>query len=495
VEVVNQMLAKFVTLSDTNLVILNMNPEKEGYVQPTEEQLLAAVHAAQKMDLKPYVDNVKNEPLIPSLPKKGKIKKEEVGKFGTTLLTMSNGVKVVLKKTDFKDNEIVMRGYSDGGTGRYGVEDKYTLEVQSELVQASGLGEFTSTELQKALAGVQASVGTSLNSRSEYIVGNAVPKDLRAMFELIYLHFKPLKRDDKAVASKLAQLGQALRNQSLNPMKAFRDSLQTALYGDNPRLVLMEEEDLSKVSYDRALEIYHDRFADASDFTFVFVGNFDNDSIRAYAEQYLATLPVMKRNDAPVDNHFDIQGGMHLTKFAKKQEQPQCQLVMVRNASIENTLKNQVVSEILGEALTMRLLEVIREEMGAAYSVGSSASVSKKSDGNYRVLLQVYAPVKPEMLDTSRVVIEEELKKIASQGAEEKYTSKIKEYMLKTYKERDRENSAWIEYIEDYYREGLDEYTDYEKVVQDVTSDDVLLMAKHLLQSGNEITVIMTPEE
>lgn len=495
VDVVNQLLAHLVSLSDTNLVILNMNPEKEGYVQPTEEQLLAAVHAAQQMDLQPYVDNVKNEPLIPVLPKKGKIKKEEKGMYGSTILTLNNGVKVILKKTDFKDNEIIMHAYSDGGTGRYGVEDKYTLAMQSGLIGASGLGEFTSTELQKALAGVQVSVGTQMSSRSEYLSGSAVPKDLRTMFELIYLHFKPLKRDDKAVASVMAQTAQALRNQSLNPMKAFQDSLQTTIYGDNPRLVLLKEEDLSKVSYDRALEIYKDRYADASDFTFVFVGNFDNDSIRIFAEQYLATLPKVKRNDAPVDNHFDIQRGMHQTKFAKKQEQPTCQFVMLRNAPVENTLKNQVVSDMLGEVLTMRLLEVIREEMGAAYSVGSSASVSMKSDGNYRVGLQVYAPVKPEMLDSSRVVIDKELESISVNGTEDKYLSKVKEYMLKTYKEKERENSTWTGYFESYYRQGVDEYTDFERVVQEASSDDIRNMAQRILNSGNSITVIMLPEE
>ena len=494
VDVVNQLLAQLVSVSDTNLVILNMNPEKEGYVQPTEEQLLAAVHSAQKMDLAPYVDNVKNEPLIPVLPKKGKIKKEEAGKFGSTILTLSNGVKVILKKTDFKDNEIVMHAYSDGGTGRYGVEDKYTLAMQSSLIDASGLGEFTSTELQKALAGVQASVSTGFSNRSEYLSGNAVPKDLRSMFELIYLHFKDLKRDEKAVASVMAQTAQALRNQSLNPMKAFSDSLQTALYGNNPRLVLLKEEDLAKVSYDRALEIYKDRFADASDFTFVFVGNFDNDSIRAYSAQYLATLPVVKRNDAPVDNHYDIQSGLHFTKFAKKQEQPKCQLVMISNASVENTLKNQIVSDMLGEVLNMRLLETIREEMGAAYSVGSSAGVSMKSDGTYRVTLQIYAPVKPEMLDSSLLVIKQELQNVSVNGADEKYTSKVKEYMQKTYKEKERENSTWAGYFESYYRQGVDEYTDFEKVLQAVTSDDLSQMAKHILSSGNEITVIMTPE-
>ncbi len=303
VEAVNAVFAELVSRSDTNLVILSINPEKEDYTQPTEEELLVAVHKAQQTPLEAYEDKAKDEPLIPHLPEPGRIVAEEEGMYGSTVLTLSNGARVIYKQTDFKDNEIIMNAFSPGGSGRYGVEDKYTLAMESALVGASGLGDFTSTELQKALAGVQASVNPSIDARWEHLSGATVPKDLRTMFELTYLSFQPLHRDDKAAASVMEQMALVLRNQSLNPDKALRDSIQTTLYGDNPRLVLLREEDLDKVSYDRALEIYADRYADASDFTFAFVGNFDTDSLRAYTEQYIATLPTVERDDTPVDNH------------------------------------------------------------------------------------------------------------------------------------------------------------------------------------------------
>lgn len=482
--------------NDSNLVVLSINPEKEGYVQPTEAQLLAAIHAAQQAELEPYIDNVKNEPLIPELPEKGTIKKEKAGQFGTTLLTLSNGAKVILKKTDFKDNEVLMRAYSDGGTNRYGTEDKYTLNLAPALIGASGLGNFTDTELNKALAGIQASVSPTLSGRSEYLSGNAVPKDLHTMFELIYLHFGELKRDDNAATSALNQMKEMLRNQAANPMSSFRDSLQTTLYGaNNPHLVLLKEESIDKVSYDRVLEIYKDRFADASDFTFVFVGNFDNDSIRAYIEQYIATLPTVKRNDKPVDNHNNIQDGQHTTRFLRQMQEPQTAMVQYLHAPVKNTLKNQLTADILGQVLTTRLLQTIREDMGAAYSVGAACRLTEASNGSTRVNIQVQAPVKPEMCDTCLVVIDQELQNIANGAADEGDMAKVKEYLLKTYTEKERQNGAWLSYIEEYYRDKIDGYTDYQKTVQGITAADLASLAKLVLKSGNHITVIMLPEE
>ena len=496
VEMANQLFQQLVSVSDTNLVVLSVNPDKEGYVQPTEQQLLQAIHAAQQMDLEAYVDNVKNEPLIPQLPKRGKIKKEVAGPYGSRLLTLSNGARVILKKTDYKDNEVLMRAYSDGGTGRYSADDKYTLGQASTLFGASGLGNFTSTELDKALAGTQASVSASLSSRSEFLGGSSVPKDLRTLFELTYLHFQPLHRDDKAATSAINQLKEVLRNQAANPMRAFSDSLQTTLQGaDNPYLVLMNEECIDHVSYDRALEIYRDRFQGANDFTFIYVGNFDNDSIREYIEQYIAALPKVKRNDKPVDNHNNIREGEHFNRFQRKMEEPQTAMIQLFHAPIENTLKNQVTSDILGQVLTMRLLEIVREDMGAAYSISASSNIGKISDGSTRVNVQVYAPVKPEKCDSVLLVIDEELQRVAREGAEEKYTSKVKEYLLKSYTENERKNGTWLSYIEELERDHIDGYTDYQKVVQGITSADIAALAKKILDAKNHITVIMLPEE
>ncbi len=493
VGMVNALFSHLVSRTDTNLVVLCMNPDKEGYTQPAEDEILQAIHMAQEKELEQYEDNARNEPLISKLPKKGKIKKEEQGQFGSTILTLSNGVKVIYKKTDFKDNEVLMQAYSPGGTSRYGVEDKYTLRMASALIGASGLGNFTSTELQKALAGIQAGVTSSMGARSEFLSGSAVPKDLRTMFELIYLQFQPLKRDDKAVQSVMQQMALVLRNQSLDPMRALADTIQTTLYGDNPMLTLMKEEDLEKASYDRALEIYADRYADASDFTFLFVGNFDEDSLRVYSTQYLATLPTVKRDDSPCDNHFNIRNGEYSNIFEKKQEHPKCTMVILLKEDMPYTLQNGVVADIMGQVLDMRFIEVIREGMGAAYNVSCDAAFSRKSDGSYELHVQIFAPVKPEMMDTCLHIIVDELHDMSLNGAEDKYISKVKEYLLKTYTENQRENGAWISYLQDYYYNDIDKNTDYVSTVEAVTSEDLARMAAEVIGSGNRMTVVMLP--
>ena len=161
----------------------------------------------------------------------------------------------------------------------------------------------------------------------------------------------------------------------------------------------------------------------------------------------------------------------------------------------KNTLKNQVVADVLGQVLTMRLIEIVREEMGAAYSVNASCGISKISDGSCRTNIQIYAPVKPEMCDSALLVINQELQKIARDGAEDKYISKVKEYLLKTYTENERKNGTWLSYIEEQDRDQLDTYTNYQPTVQAVTSDDIAALAKQILEAKNCITVIMLPEE
>ena len=494
VEAVNSIFAQLISQSDKNMVILAMNPEKEGFVQPTEEQLLANVHAAQQMELTAYVDNVKNEPLISELPTPGSIVKESDKKFGFRELVLNNGVKVYMKKTDYKDNEIIMNAYSKGGTGRYPLEDKYTMELLDAYINASGLGNFTSTELSKALAGVQASCGPSLTELSEGLHGSSVPKDIRTLFELAYLHFQPLHRDDEAVESTMNTLRQSLRTRHINPMTALQDSIQRTLYGNNPRLVILEEEDLSKASYDRALEIYADRFADASDFSFYFIGNLDEDSIRTYACQYLANLPVVKRTDKQIENGLDFVKGTRENRFAQKQEQPQCYAVVAAFSKAKNDRVQKLAASFLGQVLSTRFLDKIREEMGAAYSVQASCGVGRAHLKEYRATLQIVLPVKPEMCDESLRVVDEIIEDLIANGVKDEELNKIKEHELKNLDESERLNGAWLRWFRTYMEDGVDNYTNMKQSIQNISSKDLTKIAKQILSAKNKATIVMMPE-
>lgn len=494
VDMVNATFAQLVSLNDSNLVVLAMNPEKEGYVQPTEQDLLNSIHAAQQMELTAYVDNVKNEPLVSQQLTSGSILKEKDTKFGFKELVLSNGVKVYMKKTDYKDNEILMQAYSQGGTGRYPLEDRYTLELLGTYINASGLGNFTSTELQKALAGVQASCSSYLGELSEGLRGQCVPKDIRTLFELAYLHFLPLHRDEAAVESALNSLRQTLQNRHINPMTALQDSIQTTLYGHNPRMVIMEAEDIEKASYDRALEIYADRFADASDFNFYFIGNLDEDSIRTYACQYLANLPVVKRNDKPVENGLNIVRGTRTNDFKKKQEQPQCIALTVHFNDTKNDLRQRLATDFLGQVLDTRCMDIIREEMGAAYSVQASCVVRETGVKKYQAILQFVLPVKPESCDTALAVVDQQIENLIQKGVTEAEMTKVKEHELKNIDEAERQNSNWMGWFRGYMEDGKDYYTNRRQMVQSITSADLQKAAKQILKGKNQVTVVMRPE-
>ena len=252
---------------------------------------------------------------------------------------------------------------------------------------------------------------------------------------------------------------------------------------------------MDKVSYDRAVEIYNDRFADAGDFTFIIAGAFDNDSIREYVCQYLATLPTVKRDARPMPGHVDFVKGSHVNRFQKKQEQPSTTMILANVAPVKYSLKNDQVIQILGEVLDTRLIETVREEMGAAYSTSTQATMQTQKDENkFSIVLQTYAPVKPEMVDTCLQVIHHELESIALNGIDEaKYLAKTKEYMAKTYQEGQRENDTWLSYLETFYRRGWDENTKYLETLQGITGKDVQKMAKQLLKSKNDFAVIMEP--
>ena len=296
VQAINQMLPQLITPTDSNLVVMIMAQDKEGKVHPTEKDMIAAVAAARAEKLEAYVDNVKDEPLLDvATIKKGKITKETENKtFDYKELTLSNGATVILKKTDFKDDEVQMQAFAKGGKSLYGEADYTNLKVFDTAIGMSGLGNFSSTELQKALAGKNVNADLSLANTRQYLTAHSTPKDIETMFQMSYLYFTNVKKDDKQFQNLMTQLDMALKNKSLSPDAVFSDSVAATTYGHNPRFNNIDVKDLKDINYDRILEIAKERFQNAGQFTFVISGNFDEQTIRPLIEQYIASLPATK---------------------------------------------------------------------------------------------------------------------------------------------------------------------------------------------------------
>lgn len=493
-EAYNQTFQELISRTDTNLVVLALNPDKEGLEIPTEQQLLDAIHSAQQLELEPWVDNVKTGPLISELPAAGTIKKMKAGPFDSKILTLSNGVKVVMKETDFKDDEIRMMAWSDGGNARYGSAERINLLAFDGVIGQSGLGQFTQTELSKALAGKQASASADVSERSEKFSGHSSKKDVRTMFELIHLYFQPRLKDLDAVGAYKESLREQLRNKSLNPISSLVDSIQTTLFDHHPMTIAMTEAEVDQINYDRILEMYADRFADASDFTFLFIGNIDEDSIRQLSEQYLANLPVVKRNDKAVDNGMRFHKGDLTNRYQKHMETPQTYIVQAWTGPIKLTVKNDVVIDMLGSSMGEVYLKKIREELGAAYSASANGSITRGSDDKPSYVLEAVFPLKPEMTDTCLQIVQQVLEDVAANGVSDESIVKAKEYMLKTYTQNLRENGFWAGRIGTLLRRGYDPYKDYEAIVSSVTNADIQKMAQYILKNGNRVRIVMEPE-
>ena len=493
-EVVNMVMKELVSKSDTNLVVLNFNNEKEGAVYPTEEGVKKAIAAARTAQIEAYVDNVKDEPLMTTLPKKGSIKKEvKNDRFGYTELTLSNGAIVVLKKTDLKKDQVLLRGYGYGGSGLYGNEDLPNLKMFNDVIGASGLGNFSRTELEKALAGKIASASMSLDAYREYINGSSTPKDVETMLQLVYLMFTNINKDQMSYDNLMQTTEVTLKNRLLQPENVFSDSLTLTLGNHNPRVKPLDLDDLKKVNYDRILQIAKERMANAAAFTFDIVGNYDEETIRPLIEQYLASLPSQKKVEKSKKIDTDFKGEV-INSFKHKAETPKSIAVMLwYTKDIAFTSENSIKASIVGQILSMEYLKKIREDASAAYTVGASGNLST-DDFENNATIYVYCPMKPEKADVALQIMRDEVQAL-TKGCDPDKLTKVKEYMIKSHADQLKQNNYWLTTIDMWRYKGVDFDKDYEALVNAQTPESIAAFVKDLLKSGHRAEVVMMPAE
>ena len=493
-EVVNMVMKELVSKSDTNLVVLNFNNEKEGAVYPTEEGVKKAIAAARTAQIEAYVDNVKDEPLMTTLPKKGSIKKEvKNDRFGYTELTLSNGAIVVLKKTDLKKDQVLLRGYGYGGSGLYGNEDLPNLKMFNDVIGASGLGNFSHTELDKALAGKIASASMSLDAYREYINGSSTPKDVETMLQLVYLMFTNINKDQMSYDNLMQTTEVTLKNRLLQPENVFSDSLTLTLGNHHPRVKPFDLDDLKKVNYDRILQIAKERMANAAAFTFDIVGNYDEETIRPLIEQYLASLPSQKKVEKSKKIDTDFKGEV-INSFKHKAETPKSIAVMLwYTKDIAFTSENSIKASIVGQILSMEYLKKIREDASAAYTVGASGNLST-DDFENNATIYVYCPMKPEKADVALQIMRDEVQAL-TKGCDPDKLAKVKEYMIKSHADQLKQNNYWLSTIDMWRYKGVDLHKDFEKLVNAQTPESIAAFVKLVLKSGHRAEVIMMPAE
>ena len=493
-EGINAMMKELMPANDSNLVVLNMNQEKEGAVYPTVEGLKKAIAEGRALQIEAYVDNVKNEPLIAQKPKAGKIVKEVAGKkFDYKELTLSNGATVILKKTDLKKDEVKLVSEGFGGSSIYGEHDFANIKMFDDVIEASGLGNFSHTELEKAMAGKIAEAKFVLGTDRANITGSSTPNDVETLLQLVYLYFTNINKDQESFDNTMKTTELMLNNKSLEPQAVFSDSVTVTLSAHDKRQAPLNKDDLKKVSYDRILQMAKEQTSNAAAFTFTIIGNFDEATIRPLIEQYLGALPSQKTIVKGKDVNKRFSGEVK-NNFTRKMETPKAIAVMVwTNEAMAYTLDNIVRADMMGQILTMLYTEKIREEASAAYSVMAFAGISRD---DYRTEGQVfvYCPMKPEKGDVATKIMLDEVNNMVKSVDQEKL-GKVKEYMLKHIDDQAKTNDYWIRQIGHLRDYGVDTHTDYKKTVEAQTPETIAAFAKELLKSGNRAEIIMMPAE
>lgn len=494
VEMIN-MAAKEL-ISDNNRVVSIMLPEKEGMTLPTEAEVAAALAAVDGEDIAAFVDEVKAEPLIPQLPAPGKVvKKENLDKWGAEKWTLSNGATVVVKKTDFKADEIVMDAQALGGTSALPDEYNATLKFLPMAQYQHGLGDYTYKDLQKYLQGKQCSVSFSFDDYTRDINGQTSPKDLPVMMELLYMGFTNFNITADEFAATQNMMTGILHNQENTPDYIFSKVASQELY-KNPRREPISTADISAAKLDQTLDIMHKMTANAADYTFFFVGSIDDKTFQPLVEQYIASLPgdAATAQKAPVfPEALAIKNGEKMFSTTTPMQTPQVYVLAMEYANVPYTAEERAAATVAGQILSQRILDKVREEWGASYSPGATASMQRVSNKyNSQALAQF--PMKPEMKAQVLDYLAQEFKDMATNVTPAE-VGKVTEFMIKMAKEQKEKNDAWVNGMAGEALNGVDIFTVAEEVYGKLTPADVQNFMKKLNDSDTYRVILLEPAE
>ncbi len=486
-DAVNQAFPNLI--SDKNRAIALFMPEKEGLQYPTKEEILKTLAEVEAEDIEVFKEDVNTDPLVPELKSKAKVKSVKDDFYGAKLITLSNGIKVHVLATDYAPNQIALKASSWGGNSLYPNEE-YLCAGNADMVSLGGWGSFSSTQLSKKLSGIQARVSPSVSDRTEGLNGSCVKKDFETMLQLTYLCFTSPRRDDEVFQSTMARFRDALKNQDLNPQTALQDSIASVLYNNNVRAKRIRLEDVENISYDRILDIYKERFANAADFEFYLVGDLNIDSITPMLVKYLGALPVNKKMENYKVIDRKLAKGERTCIFEKEQDTPNATVNFVYHAPMKDNLRNDIMVDMLEQSMSMLYTETVREDEGGAYGVPVSASLSDYPEEIATV--QIKLPTAPEKMERMTKVVYDGIEKICAEGPSEDYLQKIKEYMVRSHAENLKKNGYWMNQLYTRTRYNQDYVTGYEETVQNVSVADLKELAQKIFKSGNRLVVGMT---
>ncbi len=494
VEAINQTIKELVT--DDNRLLICMLPDNAENQYPTEQQFADALKAVDNEEIAAFVDNVKTEPLIAQLPKAGKIVKETpLAQWGAKEWTLSNGAKVIVKHTDFKKDDILMSALALNGTSE--ISDKLVSDILFSPIALSykGLGTYTNSDLDKYLAGKQANVSVSFGSYTRNISGSTTPKDLPTMMELLYMNFTGINFSEEEFKALQSQYSSLIHNQEADPSFIFQTKIYESLY-NSPRMRAITSADVEKSTRENVLKIAKDMTANAAEYTFVFVGNVDEATLRPLVEQYIASLPgnakAAKKN-AKIRYNESLRpvAGTKTDTYTTPMQTPQTWVYITDFGKLPYSTKNMQMTSIAAQILSKRLLEEVREKEGAVYSISAQGAMDRIDIDNVEILTAF--PMKPEMKDKVLDIIRHQIEDLSKNISEEELAT-VKEFMNKSYVEGREKNGSWMNGIKGWLLNGVDTFNDNINVLSTITTSDIKALMKSLLDQKNYHVIVLDPE-
>ena len=482
-------LAKTI-ITNQNQVVTMFGPDKNTFKMPTNSSIENAILKAQKQHYTPYkTQNTLTERLITKLPKPGSIISERTYKYGYTEFTLSNGLKVYVRPTNFEPDEVNLKLFSLGGKNIYPDSEMPNLTYLMAGATIGGVAQYNDLTLEKMLAGKTATVTPFIDNDTRGMAGTSNVKDTKTLLELVYLYFTQPRKDPQAFKNLMEQQQEFLTNAHVNPMLAYNDTLHKVAYATN-RMASMDKEQLKRVNYNRIMHIYKELFANAANFKLILTGNININKLKPLLCQYIATLPSNNTKEAIGTYEPKLVDGKKTYIFHKKQTTPTAITTIVIKGKMEYNNRNELLMDAIGQLLRIVYTEKVREDKGGTYSVQASGNLQHHPDDE--ALLRIAFQTDPQKYNDLIPIVYKELEKMATEGPSQQDLDKVKAYELKVYNQVLRMNNYW-EYVlyTDLYN-GIDVDTDFRYIVENMTCDDIRTTLRNLLNQNNCIEVTMT---
>lgn len=482
-------------LGEENRVVTVSAPEDEENMVPDEEEILDVLAGAERAELEPYEDTLTEESLMSDVPEPGEISEERtIEDIGVTEWVLSNGARVVVKPTDFKNDEILFGGFSPGGTSIASDEDYRSAAQAADMVRNAGVGAFSRSDLRKILAGKRVEVNPYINELTEGIEGSSSRQDLETMFQLAHLYMTDPRKDEDAFRTFMRRVRERVENRRSEPETVFFDRVRSLLFQDAERRKPLTEEKLDEITLDQAYESYNDRFSDAGDFTFFIVGSVEPSVVRPFVERYLASLPSEGREERWDDPGIERPEGV-VSETVEKGIEERSRVSLVFHGAYEWSREENHRLNSMAEALERKLREIIREEEGGTYGIRVSATPDRYPDPRYTIHITFGTdPDRArELSDRVRSVIEE----ITEEGFESSYVERVRSTQSDEFEDDIRTNSYWLDTLKGLYFHELDptRIHEYPDLVSEMNADSLTEAARQYLNMDRYIEVILYPED